>query len=140
MSIHLPDHSDAFDLATTLDETGDARISITGDLDWDTADELTETARVCLGTVPPPRHLRIDCARLTLCDSLGLAALLMTHRNASAAGTRLHLDNRPASLDRLLEITGTDHLFAEAAPASGRPGHEQDRAGSARPPLPPSPS
>ncbi|MFQ6143132.1 STAS domain-containing protein [Streptomyces seoulensis] len=104
---------DAFLLTSALDDDGDARIRITGDLDWDTADELTTAAEAFLAADPPPRRLRLDCAGMTLCDSLGLAALLMIHRGAAGTGTRFHLDNRPAALQRLLDITGTAHLFTE---------------------------
>ncbi|GAB1332613.1 STAS domain-containing protein [Streptomyces sennicomposti] len=107
----LPD--DAFFAASAPDGAGVARIRVTGDLDRDTADALTEAAGALLGSDPPPRRLRLDCAGMTLCDSLGLAALLMIHREATEAGTRLHLDDRTAALRRLLDVTGTAHLFPE---------------------------
>lgn len=113
------DRYDAFDLVTTVDRSGVARIRLGGELDWETADDLTAAARSCLGADPPPRQLRLDCAGLTLCDSLGLAALLMIRRKADETGTRLHLDNRPAPLDRLLELTCTAYLFAEPGDADG---------------------
>lgn len=50
---------------------------------------------------------------MTLCDSLGPAALLMVHREATGAGTRLHPADRPAALRRLLDATGTADLFPE---------------------------
>lgn len=123
-----PDH--IFDLATSLEPDGDARISISGDLDWDTAEELTAAARSCLRAEPPPRRLRLDCARMTLCDSLGLASLLMIHRATTGSATLLHLVNRPTALQRLLDMTGTADLFADE-------GDEAGQGGAARPPLPP---
>jgi hypothetical protein len=46
-----------------------------------------------------------------------LSALLAVHRRTSAAGARLHLDNRPLHLERILQITGVlDHLTATPAP------------------------
>ncbi|MEW5351236.1 STAS domain-containing protein [Streptomyces sp. 16-176A] len=86
---------------------------ITGGLDRDTADELTEVAAALLGSGPSPRRPRLDRAGLTLCDSLGPAALLMVHREATGAGTRLRPAGRPAALRRLLDVTGTAHLFPE---------------------------
>jgi len=129
------DDSD-FHLATTVDSSGDAHIRVTGDLDWDTADELTETARALLRADPAPRGLHLDCARLTLCDSLGLASLLMIHRTCADAGVRLHLDNRPAPLRRLLEMTGTAFLFDDAA---GTGAQEASGEAAAAPPPPPPP-
>ncbi|MFB9463788.1 STAS domain-containing protein [Streptomyces cinereospinus] len=127
---------DTFELATALDDAGDAHIRITGDLDWDTADDLTEAARACLRADPPPRRLHLDCAGMTLCDSLGLAALLMIHRCAAEAGTGLHVDNRPAHLQRVLQITGTDHLFVGHAADDAAPA-EPERRTTGRPPRPP---
>ncbi|MFJ1732675.1 STAS domain-containing protein [Streptomyces sp. NPDC088254] len=129
---------DTFDLSTAVDAAGDARIRITGDLDWDSADDLTEAARACLRADPPPPRLRLDCAAMTLCDSLGLAALLMVRREATAVGARLHLDDRPAHLERLLEVTGTAHVFTDESESAGAAtADEPERTESARPPRSP---
>ncbi|MYS69508.1 STAS domain-containing protein [Streptomyces sp. SID5926] len=134
-------YDDSFGLTTTWDDNGNARIRITGDLDWDTAAELTRTAADCLRTEPAPRRLRLDCEHLTLCDSLGLASLLMIHRHATEVGTRLHLTNRPAALQRLFETTGTSHVFGNAASDAHDTdrgnGGEQGHAAAARAPRPP---
>ncbi|MBV2354121.1 STAS domain-containing protein [Streptomyces sp. J2-1] len=130
-------HDDSFDLTTVRDEAGDPRIGIVGALDWDTADDLTRTASACLGADPAPRRLSLDCARLTLCDSLGLASLLMIQRRAAEVGTLLRLLNRPPSLQRILEITGTsDVLAANGAETGELTPPEPDRATTGAP-LPP---
>ncbi|MFE5190391.1 STAS domain-containing protein [Streptomyces sp. NPDC056628] len=126
-----------FHLDTALDAAGDAHIRITGDLDWDSADELTEAARALLSTDPAPRRLHLDCARLTLCDSLGLASLLMVHRATAEAGTRLHLVNRPAPLRRLLDMTGTADLFDDATGRAAEAPDASGEAGAVPPPPPP---
>ncbi|MER7950594.1 STAS domain-containing protein [Streptomyces sp. NPDC096079] len=91
---------------------------LAGDLAWDSADELLEAVRAHLDTTTGPSDIRLDCARMALCDSMGLSTLLALHRRAAAAGVRLHLDHRPASLDRLLVLTGTyEHLTGRSAPA-----------------------
>ncbi|MFI9797414.1 MULTISPECIES: STAS domain-containing protein [unclassified Streptomyces] len=131
-----PDDS-VFHLDTAHDASGDAHIRITGDLDWDSADDLAEAARTLLCADPAPRRLHLDCARLTLCDSLGLASLLMVHRTCAEAGVSLHLDNRPALLRRLLDLTGTAFLFDDDATGAEVP----DTSGeAAAPPSPPPPS
>ncbi|MGE6732696.1 STAS domain-containing protein, partial [Streptomyces sp. NPDC059900] len=62
--------------------------------------------------------------------SMGLSILLMIHRRTTAAGVRLHLDDRPAKLNRLLTLTGTlDHFTAPAAS-----GAEPSPGSSAEPP------
>ncbi|MEV0387069.1 STAS domain-containing protein [Nonomuraea sp. NPDC050643] len=85
------------------------RIGVHGDLDHATAGELMDAASAALdGDL---RDLRLDCAGLGVCDSSGLSVLLMIRRRTSAAGIRLHLDRRPPSLDRLLDVSGTfEHL------------------------------
>ncbi|MFH8371561.1 STAS domain-containing protein [Streptomyces sp. NPDC018031] len=131
---------DALGLDTTVSEAGGARIRIVGDLDRDTADQLTEAALACLGTDPAPRRLRLDCAGLTWCDSLGLAALLMVHRTAVEAGVLLRLENQPAALRRLLATTGTARVFAGAAAGEDTTGARAnggpERAAGAPVPLP----
>ncbi|MFE9295466.1 STAS domain-containing protein [Streptomyces niveus] len=86
-------------------------VSIEGDLDYDSSQQLLDETREQLSRHPGTRQLRLDCSRLALCDSMGLATLLAIHRVTDAAGVRLHLDGRPASLDRVLRLTGTlSHL------------------------------
>ncbi|WP_432075269.1 STAS domain-containing protein [Streptomyces wuyuanensis] len=104
----------AFALEVGTGGTGEVCVRVDGDLDVDSADDLIEAARACLDADRSPRLLRLDCEKLTLCDSTGLAALLMIHRIATAAGVRLRLDHRPEPLERLLELTGTLGHFTAA--------------------------
>ncbi|SDM52341.1 STAS domain-containing protein [Streptomyces wuyuanensis] len=131
----------AFTLETGNGGTGEVCVRIDGDLDVDSADDLIEAARACLEADPSPRLLRLDCGKLTLCDSMGLAALLMIHRLATAAGARLRLDHRPELLERLLELTGTLDHFTDAdgiAAAVRAPGEPDAQSTSGiTPPVPP---
>ncbi|WP_228979441.1 STAS domain-containing protein [Streptomyces sp. DH12] len=130
MTTTFPD--DALRLTSTTTGGGAVRIGLAGDLDHDTADDLLHAARAHLGLRPPPPALHLDCRELTLCDSMGLATLLTLHRDATAAGTALHLDGRPAFLDRILQLTGTlEHLTSRSAPAA-----EDETPAHARPPQP----
>ncbi|MGW0118581.1 STAS domain-containing protein [Streptomyces sp. NPDC003327] len=97
---------------------GVLRVDLAGDLAWDTTDELLDVVRDHLDPGSGPSEIRLDLARLTLCDSTGLSALLALHRLAAAAGARLHLDRRPPFLDRLLTLTGThEHLTGRSETA-----------------------
>ena len=90
-----------------------ARVHITGDLDYSTTDTLVDAVARLLAEQPLLRDLHLDCSDLAFCDSAGLSGLLLVHRKTSAAGVRLHLDHRPAHVDRILEITCVlDHLTA----------------------------
>ncbi|MDF3301530.1 STAS domain-containing protein [Streptomyces tropicalis] len=93
-------------------------VHVSGDLDYDTSEELVELVTRHLTRVGPAgewEDLRLDFAELTWLDSMGLSALLMIRRRTGAARVTLHLDNRPDFLDRMLDVTNTyDHL-TEAA-------------------------
>lgn len=108
-------------LAWTVDTANStAAVHISGDLDYLTAGDLVDTVSRLLAEQPELRHVRLDCSRLTFCDSAGLSGLLLIHRKTSDAAVRLHLDDRPAFLDRVLRITGTlEHLTAPRARAGG---------------------
>jgi len=84
-----------------------ARIDISGDLDYGHTSQLLSTVSELLSGSAAPLDLHLNFAELTFFDSTGLSALLQVHQKAAQAGARLHLDNRPAHLDRVLEITGT---------------------------------
>lgn len=113
-------------LTTVALEDG-LRVEIDGDLDYDSADRLLETVTEQLAERPGLGRLHLHCAGLGVTDSMGLSILLMIRRRTTAAAVQLHLDDRPANLDRLLEITGTlEHLTGTdhtgAAPEPSRTG------------------
>ncbi|MET7827079.1 STAS domain-containing protein [Streptomyces sp. NPDC005386] len=95
---------------------GVLRMQVSGYFDYESADDFLAATTQPLETVPGLRHLHLDCAGLTGLDSMGLSMLLMLHRRTTVAEVILHLDNRTAALDRLLEITGTlTYLIPETA-------------------------
>ncbi|RZD86824.1 STAS domain-containing protein [Streptomyces albidoflavus] len=104
-----PDDLGGTGLTLTADSAapGTLALRLTGALDHESADALVREVARRLAERPAPRLLRLDCAGLTACDSLGLSALLMIGRRTGAAACALRLDRRPPHLDRLLEITGT---------------------------------
>lgn len=98
---------------TTVDSQDSLRIEVRGDLDYASADLLVAEVTAGLSGQPALTDLHLSCAGLGAVDSMGLSALLMIRRRTTAAGVRLHLDDRPANLNRLLELTGTlEHLTA----------------------------
>jgi anti-anti-sigma factor len=105
------------DLTVSVDdEHRSATVHITGDLDTATTDEFIDTATRVLDDHRDLRALHLDCAELGFCDSVGLSALLLVQRRTSAADVDLHIDNRPAYFERILELTGIlDHLTARTA-------------------------
>ncbi|MFJ4467837.1 STAS domain-containing protein [Streptomyces sp. NPDC089424] len=88
-------------------------VRVAGELDYDTSGDLTEAVAEQLAEAGPVRDVRLDFRDLTWLDSTGLSALLMVHRRTSALGARLHLDNRPDVLERMLRMTNVlEHLTA----------------------------
>ncbi|MFB8208991.1 MULTISPECIES: STAS domain-containing protein [unclassified Streptomyces] len=104
-------------------ETGEGttRLRLAGVLDYDTSDTFGARASACVDADPAPAELRLDCAGLRLCDSMGLAVLLMIHRRTAARGITLVLDDPPPSMERMLRITGTRHLFARGIESARSP-------------------
>ncbi|MEU2896602.1 STAS domain-containing protein [Streptomyces sp. NPDC006967] len=94
-------------------ETATLTVRVAGELDGTGGAELTAVVVARLTGPEPPRAVRLDFRALAGIDRLGLAELLMIRRHTSAAGAVLHLDNRPAALDRLLRRTNVlEHLTA----------------------------
>ncbi|MEV6837257.1 STAS domain-containing protein [Streptomyces sp. NPDC051133] len=102
-------------------------VRITGELDYDTADELVDSVTFHLSRNSALlRAVRLDFAELTWIDSSGLSALLMIHRRTSAIGAVLHLDNRPGFLERMLQITNVlDHLASPTAAPPAQHGEDE---------------
>ncbi|UFR00060.1 STAS domain-containing protein [Streptomyces sp. Go40/10] len=122
---HLPPSE--FTLAVRH-ETATLTVMIGGELDYGTSgDLLNEVSQQLTAGQPPPADVRLDFRELTYIDSSGLTALLMIHRRTSALGATLHLDNRPARLERMLHLTDVlDHLTAPPTRAGGWQPEEDD--------------
>lgn len=98
---------------------------VSGELDYDTSDDLLRAVVEQLTEPCGFRDVRLDFRDLRYIDSTGLSALLMIHRRTSSAGALLHLDHRPDFLERMLTMTDVlDHLTA--------PGHREEAAEAAQ--------
>ncbi|MDT0493293.1 STAS domain-containing protein [Kitasatospora albolonga] len=121
-------------LTITVEEgRGWVRLRLTGDLDHDTSDELVARATERLAARPEPDDLYLDCAGLGMCDSMGVSALLQVHRDTTARRVRLHVEEAPPFLDRIMRITGIDHLFARRDQEDRRPVRGAGEEGPADP-------
>ncbi|MDR7274992.1 STAS domain-containing protein [Catenuloplanes atrovinosus] len=86
-----------------------ALLSLAGDLDFDTAEELVDEAERAL--ITEIRTLRLDLSGLYICDSSGLSALLHIHHDAREVGTDFEITGVTAQLRRILEVTGLDAVL-----------------------------
>jgi anti-anti-sigma factor len=91
---------------TVTDNGRSACVRVSGDVDYETADEIVETASQLLAQRPDLIDLHLDLSDLTFLDSAALSGLLLLHRRTTESGVALHLDHRPAFLDRVLQVTG----------------------------------
>ncbi|MFF9851110.1 STAS domain-containing protein [Streptomyces litmocidini] len=127
----------AFGLAIATDQDGVLYAELAGDLAWDVTDELLDTVRAHLSSGPGPSDVHLDCARMTLCDSMGLCAFLAIRRDTEAAGARLHIERRPPFLDRLFLLTGTYEYLTGTTGTAGADGVAPgEKADSPRLPRP----
>jgi anti-anti-sigma factor len=95
---------------TVMTTPKSATLRVAGDLDYQTSDDMVEVATQILeqNTLS---DLHVDFSETTFLDSAALSGLLLVHRRASESGVALHLDHRPAFLDRVLQVTGLFNHF-----------------------------
>jgi anti-sigma B factor antagonist len=75
--------------------------------------------------------LIVDMGGTTFCDSAGVNALVRAHKRATANGSELRLVISAPAVQRVLDITGVDHLMdiypsvAASLAAADRPGPDE---------------
>lgn len=104
-----------------------ATLRVTGDLDYETADDLVDVATQLLAQ-NELTDLHVDFSEMAFLDSAALSGLLLVHRRTTQAGVELHLDNRPSFLDRVLQVTG---LFNHFVSEDEKPADDGDLVGRA---------
>ncbi|MGP4056742.1 STAS domain-containing protein [Mycobacterium sp. 4D054] len=98
-----------------------ARVRIAGDLDYGSTPLLLDTVSEVLRRASGLTDLHLDFTDLAFCDSAGLSSLVLIYRRTATAGLHLHLDQRPAQLERILDITGLLNFLTTPA-AQQEPG------------------
>ncbi|WP_405009753.1 STAS domain-containing protein [Kitasatospora sp. NBC_01539] len=99
-------------------------LEITGDLDYHHAPELRRAVEAL--TLTAGQLLVLDLARLELCDSSGITALLAARRLAMAHGAGIALAAVPDNTARILGIVGLARVFTlhpDAATATATAPH-----------------
>lgn len=93
---------------------GEARVSLTGELDMASADDAFYYVR----DVIDRHHIAVvlDAAGVSFCDARGLSALLRMRRYAQQAGISLRLTSPSRRLLQILRITGLAGLLVTTAP------------------------
>lgn len=58
-----------------------------------------------------PQLLTIDLTKTSYCDSAGIRALVISHRDAEASGCQLQLAVSNSPVSRILTLTGLDQVI-----------------------------
>jgi anti-anti-sigma factor len=85
----------------------DTVVTINGEIDLETSDELTAV----LAGLDPGGDVSLDLGAVTYIDSTGLRALLTARDSARDAGRSLQVSATSHIVARLLEITGASDLL-----------------------------
>lgn len=96
----------AFSLEEELLEDGAIAIRLAGEVDMAASTSLR--SRVDSAAQGP---IVVDLAAVTFMDSSGLRELLRARIECGRCGGRLILASPPATIERLLDLTGTTRLF-----------------------------
>jgi anti-sigma B factor antagonist len=90
---------------TSQVDDGVARLSISGELDMSTTEDLRAQVAVALGAARL-RGLVIDAVDLDFCDSSGIQALVQARSAAVRQGITFQLANVRGVTRRVLQVTG----------------------------------
>lgn len=98
------------DLDLSTRRLGDrAVVSVSGEVDLETASQLGEHALEAVRTVSP--RIVLDLAGVTFMDSTGLKVLVSVDRRAQLAGGSVVLVGAAPAVLRILTLTGLDQVF-----------------------------
>ena len=102
--------------ARTSAEHGRAVVSLLGECDLTTRDELTTVLLTAVDSAPV---IVVDLAGLRFIDSSGVHGLVTGHHAARRQGRRLHVVNAGGAVAHVLEVTGVGELLAPPANGAG---------------------
>lgn len=100
------------DVMPAAGAAGAAVLRLRGQLDHESAVQLSEAAEAALSQGPAPDLVVVDCATLEFCDSSGIGELVRLYQRLSGLGGRLRLAAVPTSVTRVFELTGLDQAIS----------------------------
>lgn len=103
---------------------GTARITVAGEIDLATTDELRAGLLHALVT-GLPHHLEVDLTGVTFIDCGGLTVLIVASQVAARTGCRLEVINPSPFARRMLETTGLAGILTPHPCLPARPGYEE---------------
>ncbi|BBH65709.1 hypothetical protein ACTI_23940 [Actinoplanes sp. OR16] len=97
-------------IRTTLADDGTVTVTVLGEIDFSSADDVAQGIRDAL-TDWAPAALRVDLRDASFIDSTGLGALIEGYRDASERGIGFSVVNPTDSFRRVLVVTGLAEFF-----------------------------
>jgi anti-anti-sigma factor len=94
---------------STTPRGGCAVVAVSGEVDLDTAGQLSDYAVAAMHDAGP--SIVLDLSGVSFMDSTGLKVLLAVRRRAELAGGRLGLAAPTRPVRRVLHVTGLDQTF-----------------------------
>ena len=94
---------------TEARDDGGCTVSVSGEVDIATVEEFLAAAGSCLDG--GATRVVVDLGGVTFIDSSGLGALVRIRNQALENDAEVVLDNVPATVDRLLQVTGLAAAF-----------------------------
>ncbi|MGV9884094.1 anti-sigma factor antagonist [Streptomyces sp. NPDC003006] len=120
-------------LPTTFDALVDGDrliVMLRGELDLDTGRRLRPGLRHTLSR--SARVIELDLSGVGFCDCSGLNVLLNLRQWALEQGKVITIGSNSRAVERMLELTGTRHLFASSHPEDSHPGEEHSAEPAAK--------
>ncbi|RST15919.1 anti-sigma factor antagonist [Streptomyces sp. WAC05374] len=105
-----------FTTTVTARPGGDTMISVSGELDIVTGEELRDRLHTALNQ---SATVLIDLSHVTFLDCSGVRVLLWARRQAAATGVRLLLHDPSPAVGRILRATRLDTAFTVSAAPVG---------------------
>lgn len=95
-------------------DPGEVRLSVAGELDLSTVDQLQQQVEQELLADRRPQRLVLDLTGLTFCDSTGLSAMLAAQMAGAEHGVAVIVANPRGMTLRVMEATGLLDILTSA--------------------------
>jgi anti-anti-sigma factor len=96
-------------LDTSRGDQGETRLTISGEIDPNTARDLERTGVALLDE--RPRRLVLDLGGVPFCDSSGIGVLVRLYNKASVIGCRITIERPTPNVRAILDMTALTRIF-----------------------------
>ncbi|MER7112552.1 STAS domain-containing protein [Streptomyces sp. NPDC000229] len=107
--------TDQFRTTATTQPGGSTVLTVSGELDIVTGEELRSRLHAALPRSPT---VLVDLSGVTFLDCSGLSVLLWARRQAATNGTRLLLHAASPAVEKILRATGLERAFTFSGPSA----------------------